>query len=77
MWNLFIHFGYFQYLFLIFIIYDQLTGNETNVGEGVIKEDAKGRGNNLTVKKGDKIVIIRTDNNPANKFLVKTDSKSE
>ncbi|RUS88582.1 hypothetical protein EGW08_003682 [Elysia chlorotica] len=52
-----------------------LTGDETNVGEGTIKEDAKGRGNNLTVKKGDKVIIVRTDNNPANKFLVKTDTE--
>lgn len=51
-----------------------LTGDETNVGEGLIKEDAKGRGNNLGVKKGEKVTIIRLDNNPANKFLVKTET---
>ncbi|GFR78462.1 FYN-binding protein [Elysia marginata] len=54
-----------------------LTGDEKDIGEGIIKEDSRGWGNNLTVKKGDKVTIVRLDSNPANKFLVKTDSDSK
>lgn len=44
------------------------------MGEGNIKKDAKGRGDNLTVKSGQKIDIIRMDNCPSNKWLVKVDN---
>ncbi|GFN87175.1 fyn-binding protein [Plakobranchus ocellatus] len=50
-----------------------LTGEEKAVGEGTIKEDAKGR-HLLTVKKGQIVTIVRLDNNPVNKWLAKTDT---
>ncbi|XP_035827513.1 protein split ends isoform X2 [Aplysia californica] len=54
----------------------KLTGDEISVGEGVIMQDAKGKGDNLTVKKGQMVNIIRMDQNPVNKWLVKIENTS-
>ncbi|CAL1530133.1 unnamed protein product [Lymnaea stagnalis] len=51
-----------------------LTGNEPKVGEGQIKQDARGSGQNLTVKKGQTAMILRLDGNPANKWLVQVET---
>ncbi|KAH9523600.1 hypothetical protein Btru_040424 [Bulinus truncatus] len=53
-----------------------MTGNETSAGEGTIKQDSKGSGLNLTVKKGQTVTILRLENNPANKWLIKTDENT-
>ena len=45
---------------------------ENSKGSGVIKEDAKGRGKDLTVKKDQRVNIICMDKrNPKGKWLVK------
>lgn len=51
----------------------QLIGNETEVGEGIIKQDVK----DLALKKGQTVTIVRLDQNPPNKWLIRTDAMSE
>ncbi|KAI8773788.1 FYN-binding protein 1-like isoform X2 [Biomphalaria glabrata] len=50
-----------------------LTGKEAIVGQGTIKQDAKGSGLTLTVKKDQTVTILRLNDNPPNKWLVKID----
>ncbi|XP_059172287.1 FYN-binding protein 1-like isoform X2 [Physella acuta] len=51
-----------------------LDGTEKDVGKGIIKQDYKGSGQNLTVKAGQAVTILRLDKNPKNKWLIQTDS---
>ena len=55
----------------------QLTGEETPEDEGFIKQDMKGRGDNLSVKKDQLVSIIRMANNPKNKWLCKIGESSK
>lgn len=48
----------------------QLTGEEKPLDFGFIKESARGRRNDLSVRKGEKVFILRMDNNPAGMWLV-------
>ncbi|BFZ00155.1 hypothetical protein BsWGS_03193 [Bradybaena similaris] len=52
-----------------------LTGDEIAAGEGVIKQDVKGGVLfGLSLKKGQTVTIIRLDNNPPNKWLIRSDT---
>ncbi|RWS07324.1 FYN-binding protein-like protein [Dinothrombium tinctorium] len=48
-----------------------LTGEEIPVNAGIVMEDAKGAGNDLMVKKGEVVLILRMEGNPRGKWLVK------
>ena len=41
------------------------------INNGVVIDDSKGRGLNLDVKKGDKVEVLRIENNPAGKWLAR------
>ncbi|RWS29535.1 FYN-binding protein-like protein [Leptotrombidium deliense] len=49
------------------------TGNEIPVNAGVVIEDAKGTAYDLMVNKGEVVLILRMENNPPGKWLVKNE----
>lgn len=49
----------------------QITGQEEAMYQVKVIEDCKGRKNDLPVKVGDTVSIIRTDNCPKGKWLAK------
>ncbi|XP_067122558.1 FYN-binding protein 1-like [Centruroides vittatus] len=50
-----------------------LTGDEIPLDKGYVKNDRKGSQNDLTVKKGDILLILRMENNPVGRWLVQND----
>ncbi|ESP00713.1 hypothetical protein LOTGIDRAFT_158006 [Lottia gigantea] len=50
---------------------EEITGSEPKQGEGIIREDCTGTKLDLSLKKGDRVDIIRMDKNPSGKWLVK------
>ena len=51
----------------------QLTGQEIPINAGVVKDDFKGGRNELSVKKGETILIIRMEGNPPGKWIAKNE----
>ncbi|XP_023225297.1 FYN-binding protein 1-like [Centruroides sculpturatus] len=50
-----------------------LTGDEIPLEKGYVKSDRRGSQNDLTVKKGDILLILRMENNPVGRWLVQND----
>ncbi|KAG1685115.1 Pogo transposable element with KRAB domain [Nymphon striatum] len=51
-----------------------LTGNETALDFGFIKESVRGKRSDLTVKKGERVIILRMENNPSGMWLVQNEN---
>lgn len=51
----------------------QLTGQEVPINSGVVKDDFRGGRNELSVKKGETVLIIRMEGNPPGKWIAKNE----